>query len=61
MSPAISIERRDDGVAILSLNAPERRNALTVSMAGELTAACDELERVSQMWSMRRKALRDVP
>jgi enoyl-CoA hydratase len=61
MSPEISIERRDDGVAILSLNAPERRNALTVSMAGELTAACDELERVSQMWSMRRKALRDVP
>jgi enoyl-CoA hydratase/carnithine racemase len=61
MSPEISVERRDDRVAILALNAPERPNALTVSMAGELTAACDELERVSQMWSMRRKALRDVP
>ena len=26
----IELERRDDGVAVLTLNAPERRNALTV-------------------------------
>jgi enoyl-CoA hydratase len=40
----VAIERRDDGVALLTLEAPERRNALTVEMAGELVAACDELD-----------------
>jgi enoyl-CoA hydratase len=39
----IRIER-DAGVAILTLAAPERRNALTVAMARELAAACDELD-----------------
>jgi enoyl-CoA hydratase len=40
----VAVERRDDGVALLTLEAPERRNALTVEMAGELTAACEELD-----------------
>ncbi len=44
MADEISVERRDDGVALLTLNAPERRNALTVGMAQELVAACDELD-----------------
>jgi enoyl-CoA hydratase len=44
MAAEISIERRDGGVAILSLNAPERRNALTVAMADELVDACEELD-----------------
>jgi enoyl-CoA hydratase len=44
MAAEISIERRDGGVAILSLNAPERRNALTVAMAEELVEACKELD-----------------
>jgi enoyl-CoA hydratase len=44
MAAEISIERRDGGVAILSLNAPERRNALTVAMAEELVDACEELD-----------------
>jgi enoyl-CoA hydratase len=44
VSNEISIERRDDGVALLTLDAPERRNALTPSMAGELVAACEELD-----------------
>jgi enoyl-CoA hydratase len=44
MAAEISIERRDGGVAILSLNAPERRNALTVAMAEELVEACEELD-----------------
>jgi enoyl-CoA hydratase len=35
---------REGGVAILTLAAPERRNALTVAMARELAAACDELD-----------------
>ena len=42
--PEISIERPGGGVAVLTLNAPERRNALTVAMAEELVAACDELD-----------------
>ncbi len=44
MPDEISVERRDDGVALLTLNAPERRNALTVAMAEELVAACEELD-----------------
>jgi len=40
----IELERRDDGIAVLTLNAPERRNALTVEMAGALTAACEEID-----------------
>jgi enoyl-CoA hydratase len=44
MADEISIERRGGGVAVLSLNAPERRNALTVAMAEELVAACGELD-----------------
>jgi enoyl-CoA hydratase len=44
MAAEISIERPGGGVAILSLNAPERRNALTVAMAEELVEACEELD-----------------
>jgi enoyl-CoA hydratase len=33
-----------DGVGIITLAAPDRRNALTVGMAGELIAACNELD-----------------
>ena len=40
----IELERRDDGIAVLTLNAPERRNALTVEMAEALTAACEEID-----------------
>jgi enoyl-CoA hydratase len=39
MTPEILLERRD-GVAILTLNAPKRRNSLTGSMAAELLEAC---------------------
>ncbi|MEA2168255.1 MAG: enoyl-CoA hydratase [Solirubrobacteraceae bacterium] len=35
---------RDGGVGILTLAAPDRRNALTLSMAKAMTAACDELD-----------------
>jgi enoyl-CoA hydratase len=34
----------DGHVAILSLDAPDRRNALTPAMAAELIAACEELD-----------------
>ena len=44
MSNEISLERRDNGLALLTLDAPERRNALTLAMAGELVAACEELD-----------------
>lgn len=40
----VSVERGDDGVATITLDAPERRNALTVEMAEELVAACEELD-----------------
>lgn len=39
----VLLERRD-GVAILTLNAPKRRNSLTESMAGELLDACAEID-----------------
>jgi enoyl-CoA hydratase len=40
----VAVERQDGGVALLTLDAPERRNALTVAMAAELVAACEELD-----------------
>jgi enoyl-CoA hydratase len=40
----VSIQRPGDGVALLTLNASGRRNALTVEMAEELVAACEELD-----------------
>jgi enoyl-CoA hydratase len=43
MTPEVRMERRG-GVAVLVLDAPERRNALTVAMAREVVAACDELD-----------------
>lgn len=39
----ILIERRQ-GVAVLTLNAPQRRNSLTESMATDLLAACTEID-----------------
>ena len=42
--PEIELERRGDGIAVLTLNAPERRNALTVAMAEALTAACEAID-----------------
>jgi enoyl-CoA hydratase len=44
MANEISVERHDDGVAMLRLSAPSRRNALTVEMAEELVDACDDLD-----------------
>jgi enoyl-CoA hydratase len=43
MAEEIGLERRE-GVAILTLNAAERRNALTRGMAEELIAVCDEVD-----------------
>jgi len=45
--PAVAGEvgfEREDGVAVLTLQAPERRNALTAEMAADLVAACDEAD-----------------
>ena len=41
--PEVRIDR-DGGVAVLTLAAPQRRNALTVEMAQELVAACAQLD-----------------
>jgi enoyl-CoA hydratase len=35
---------REGGVAVLTLDAPERRNALTAGMSAELVAACEEAD-----------------
>jgi enoyl-CoA hydratase len=35
---------REGGIAVLTLDAPARRNALTAGMAGELVAACEEAD-----------------
>lgn len=43
MSDEVSLERRG-GVALITLRAPGRRNALTVPMADALVAACDEAD-----------------
>ena len=43
MASEIGLERRD-GVALLTLQAPERRNALRQETAEELIAACDEID-----------------
>lgn len=39
----VSLERAD-GVAVITLDAPARRNALTPEMAEELISACDEVD-----------------
>jgi enoyl-CoA hydratase len=37
---AVQLERRDDGVAVLTLDDPERRNAMTEAMGDALAARC---------------------
>ena len=44
MSTTIIVERLD-GIARLTLNRPERANALTQGMLGEINAALDDIER----------------
>ena len=43
MSDDLTLERRG-GIAVLTLRAPERRNALTVAMARAMVAACEEID-----------------
>jgi enoyl-CoA hydratase/carnithine racemase len=40
---AVQLDRSDDGVAVLTLDDPDRRNAMTESMGDALTARCEEL------------------
>lgn len=39
----VLLDRRDDGVAVLTLDDPDRRNAMTEQMGNDLADACDEL------------------
>ena len=43
MPTDIALEKRD-GVALITLDAPDRRNALTRDMARELVEACEEVD-----------------
>lgn len=39
----VTLTRHDDGVAVLTLDDPDRRNAMTAAMGDELAARCAEL------------------
>ena len=43
MSDEVRLDR-DGGVAVITLNAPERRNALTAAMADRMVAICEEID-----------------
>ena len=45
-----------DGIASITLNAAERRNAFTPEMVGELIAACDEIDRDESVGAVVIKA-----
>jgi enoyl-CoA hydratase len=47
----VEIEIRD-GIAALTLNAPERRNSLTQEMARDIVRACDTVEADSEVGAM---------
>jgi enoyl-CoA hydratase len=50
--PAVAGEvrlEREGGVAVLTLDAPRRRNALTAEMGAELVAACEEVDSDGQL------------
>lgn len=40
---AVQLDRRDDGISVLTLDDPERRNAMTEAMGDALAARCTEL------------------
>ncbi|HEY6779435.1 MAG TPA: enoyl-CoA hydratase-related protein [Thermoleophilaceae bacterium] len=44
MSDEITLDRRPDGVGVITLNAPDRRNALTVEMAQALIDVCEQVD-----------------
>ncbi len=46
-----------DGVAVVTLNAPERRNALTPGMADELLATLDEVDARSEVGAVVVRAI----
>ncbi|UUY03750.1 enoyl-CoA hydratase-related protein [Svornostia abyssi] len=43
MASELTLDRRD-GVAVMTLRAPERRNALSAAMADAMVAACEEID-----------------
>ena len=45
MTDAVLFDARDDGIAIITLNRPEQRNALSKEMREGLFAAWDRFER----------------
>ena len=50
----------DGGVAIVTLNAPDRRNALTPGMADELIATFDEVDGRTKVGALAIRARRQI-
>jgi enoyl-CoA hydratase len=46
---SVLLDRRADGVAVLTLDDPERRNAMTADMGDALTRRCDELREDTEL------------
>lgn len=55
-SNEVLLEMNGD-VAVITLNAPERRNALTPTMADELIAACDEIDAQPEVGAVVVRAI----
>src|SRR5438105_2450302 len=49
LRPVIKVEQNGGGVALLTLDDPGRRNAVTIQMRDELVAAFDNLEQQEQI------------
>ena len=49
MNSEVELQRiGDEGVVLLTLNAPERRNALTVEMANQISSTLTQIEETNQ-------------
>ncbi|MGZ6617887.1 MAG: enoyl-CoA hydratase/isomerase family protein, partial [Solirubrobacteraceae bacterium] len=48
MSDPLTLDRAD-GIAVMTMRAPERRNALTLEMAAAMIAACETIDADPQI------------
>ena len=60
-SAPISFERRDDGVRLLTLTDPERRNAMSAAMGAAVIERCAEVHAGLQEYYRAFLAVRELP